>query len=640
MAMMRVTGIFCVLALVVLGQALTPSSYLNRADVQRIRAIFAATLPYGSDLQAMHYAILGFSLLDEPIIDAKKACDNAKANVKTDNVESVFYATSIAVNLKKAKVTCTISVKEAEKALTDAISEQSTTVTIYHAVASLSNLGLKIDATKLTTALTAALKADDAPLSSSYAFLAASFVSGGIKKIHDSIEDVIAQADEIDEKYLQFEGGLYTTAQVIEGAYKLSAASKTPPTLTEDKVIKFTNYLLSRKHAQQPKNAVAILSVFRTLTDNQFHIPLAVTLASTVSVSEKNPVVQVRVSTLTGKSLGKLTVTADSAKHFGDDAIILSKKQFTVSSSDDSLYELDLMKVKPARGFYTISISITPQKADKRLLGTTGAEVEVKVTTQVAVENVEIGVADKDQSLPAKTTKLQHPNKAANLLEADHQQKITLRFQLRDKSLNKVMTAHQTFVRLTNAKTLQEIVFVSEPDATGLYKFDLDVGHSAGDFGHLSGKYSMELIIGDAVVENPFSWVVADVALTFQEGPAPKSAKRTNYLPRPEIKHLFREPEKRPSVLVSNLFTGLCLLPLAILIVAWFKLGANISNFPVTLSAIGFHIGLGAIFGLFYCYFLTLNMFETLRYLGLIGIPTFLFGNRLLSGIAAKRKEK
>ena len=32
-------------------------------------------------------------------------------------------------------------------------------------------------------------------------------------------------------------------------------------------------------------------------------------------------------------------------------------------------------------------------------------QVEVKVTTQVAIENVEIGVADRDQSAPPKTTK-------------------------------------------------------------------------------------------------------------------------------------------------------------------------------------------------------------------------------------------
>ena len=39
--------------------------------------------------------------------------------------------------------------------------------------------------------------------SSANAFLAASYVSGEAKKFHDLIEDVIAQADEVDEKYLQ-----------------------------------------------------------------------------------------------------------------------------------------------------------------------------------------------------------------------------------------------------------------------------------------------------------------------------------------------------------------------------------------------------------------------------------------------------
>ena len=32
-------------------------------------------------------------------------------------------------------------------------------------------------------------------------------------------------------------------------------------------------------------------------------------------------------------------------------------------------------------------------------------QVEVKVTTKVSVENVEIGVADKDQTSAARTTK-------------------------------------------------------------------------------------------------------------------------------------------------------------------------------------------------------------------------------------------
>ena len=35
----------------------------------------------------------------------------------------------------------------------------------------------------------------------------------------------------------QFEGGLYTTAIVIDGAYRLAATAKTAPTLTEVHII-------------------------------------------------------------------------------------------------------------------------------------------------------------------------------------------------------------------------------------------------------------------------------------------------------------------------------------------------------------------------------------------------------------------
>lgn len=61
------------------------------------------------------------------------------------------------------------------------------------------------------------------------------------------------------------------------------------------------------------------------------------------------------------------------------------------------MYQLDFMANKPSSGFYKVTINVAPQKANSQLLGTTGASVTVKVTTQVGLENVEVGVADKDQ---------------------------------------------------------------------------------------------------------------------------------------------------------------------------------------------------------------------------------------------------
>uniref|UniRef100_K1RQA0 Dolichyl-diphosphooligosaccharide--protein glycosyltransferase subunit 2 n=1 Tax=Magallana gigas TaxID=29159 RepID=K1RQA0_MAGGI len=368
---------------------------------------------------------------------------------------------------------------------------------------------------------------------------------------------------------------------------------------------KFANYFLSRKHVHQLRAAYQLVSVIKTLTDNQFHIPVAITLASPVAVTSSSPNVKVQVTNLLGGSIGSLTVTADSAKHISSEAIVLSKKPFT--AKDSSTYELNFMQAKPVRGFYKIIISAKPSKEDKKLLGLTGAEVEVKVTTQVSIENVEIGVADKDQTTAARTTKVQYPGKASTVFEADYHQKIIVKFQLKDKADGTKMSAHQTFLKLTNQKTNQEIIFVADAASN---KFDLDIGSSAGQFGHLSGKYSMELIIGDAVIENPFSWAL----------------------------HLFREPEKRPAAVVSTVFTFLVLAPVLILVLLWMKIGVNVSNFPMSLSAVGFHLCLAAIFGLYYLYWVELNMFQTVRYLGLLALPTFIFGNRLLSGIASKRK--
>lgn len=66
-----------------------------------------------------------------------------------------------------------------------------------------------------------------------------------------------------------------------------------------------------------------------------------------------------------------------------------------------------------------------------------------------------------------------YPSKAASVLEADHHQKIVMKFQLKDKTTGQLLTAHQTFIRLTNLNTKEEIIFITEADNTLTNKFDL-----------------------------------------------------------------------------------------------------------------------------------------------------------------------
>ena len=74
--------------------------------------------------------------------------------------------------------------------------------------------------------------------------------------------------------------------------------------------------------------------------------------------------------------------------------------------------------------------------------------------------------------------RLQMPNKAQ--LEADHHQRLTTRFSLRDAANSRPLTAHQTFVRLMNVKTKQEVIYVAEEDSAGAYRFELVGSFSGG----------------------------------------------------------------------------------------------------------------------------------------------------------------
>ncbi|VDM27778.1 unnamed protein product [Hydatigera taeniaeformis] len=68
-------------------------------------------------------------------------------------------------------------------------------------------------------------------------------------------------------------------------------------------------------------------------------------------------------------------------------------------------------------------------------------------------------------------------------------------------------------------------------------------------------------------------------------------------------------------------------------------MGANLSNFPLSLSAPLFHLGMGGIFGLYLLYWFKLDMFTTLRYLLFLGIFTFVAGNRLLRHIVTEQRK-
>lgn len=428
---------------------------------------------------------------------------------------------------------------------------------------------------------------------------------------------------------LQFEGGLSVTALVLGGALKLTASQKKPHPISPVQATKFATYFLSRRSVQTAKGVHVLLDALTTLNQQKAIAPICMQVIGNGQMQPDDLQVSVRVVDLLGNAVTPAldTVVASvNAKQGG--ASVVKDVKLALKGSDKTVFGLDLKAAKPARGLYMVDLTA----------GAFKQSVELKILGRVKVGSLEVGVGDSDSSSAVKKQSVEFPKTLTTSLSADSQQKVVMKVSLLDETTGKAISVHQAFVRFENGKTGEEIVFVAEQDTSKAYKFDMDVGARSGDFSHMSGKYLMELIVGDASLSNSFRWHVADINLKFSQDTTDReSAHESLYKPKKEIVHQFRVPEKRPARFVSDLFTGICCVPLLILLVIWIRLKVNISNFPLSLSAIGFHLGLGAILFLFFVFWLQLDMFTTIRYLLPLALFTFLCGNRFLRSVATKR---
>jgi oligosaccharyltransferase complex subunit delta (ribophorin II) len=115
-----------------------------------------------------------------------------------------------------------------------ALKEDSSVTDIYRSAISLLNLGKAIDSAKVGKVLATALKKDESLVNTGLAFqLASKLTKAEDRNVFvEKIGDIMVQSDEVDGKYLQFEGGLGITASIVLGVYQLATSSNKPVGLT------------------------------------------------------------------------------------------------------------------------------------------------------------------------------------------------------------------------------------------------------------------------------------------------------------------------------------------------------------------------------------------------------------------------
>ena len=109
-----------------------------------------------------------------------------------------------------------------------------------------------------------------------------------------------------------------------------------------------------------------------------------------------------------------------------------------------------------------------------------------------------------------------------------------------------------------------------------------------------------------------------------------------------EIHHIFRADPKSPPKVISAVFTLAIAATLPILFGAWLFLGANLGHASKALSADPvshalFFGSIAALEGVFFLYYTSWNLFQTLPVAGLLGVTAFVSGSRALSEVQARR---
>ncbi|XP_027349753.1 dolichyl-diphosphooligosaccharide--protein glycosyltransferase subunit 2-like [Abrus precatorius] len=609
------------------------------------------------------------------------ACQKVLENLGSSSpLKDLFYALKVN-GILKCKVNGDVF-KDIASRLKATINDASTLVDMYYSIGSL--LLIKDQASDVDVLLTDAdgtfhsIKAlsqsdgrwrysSDNPESSTYAAGLAlealagvislasseidqsrvSAVKNDILKLFDGIEKYDDGSFYFDEKFVgghEHQNSLSTTSSVVRGVTAFAAVTSGKINLSGDKILGLAKFFLGIGIPGDAKDFFNQVESLALLENNRVSIPLILSLPATVYSLSKKDQLKVRVNTVLGSVAPPLTVKLVKAFHTDakGSAIIESKElQYDKKSG---LHVLDVFPDMVDVGTYVFVFETMLHDSAGEKVYATGGQIHVPiyVTGIIKVSTAEIAVLDSDLGSVETQKMLDLAGKDVISLSANHLQKLRFSFQLTTPH-GHAFKPHQAFFKLRHETKYEHIFVVGNTGKK--FEIILDFLGLVEKFYYLSGRYDIELTVGDAVMENSFLWTLGRVELDLPE--APEKAARlpplpvdpySRYGPKAEITHLFRAPEKRPPQQLSLTFLSLTLLPFVGFLVGLLRLGVNLKNFPSSAApatyAILFHLGIGAVLLLYVLFWLKLDLFTTLKTVGFLGVFLIFVGHRILSHLA------
>jgi len=366
-------------------------------------------------------------------------------------------------------------------------------------------------------------------------------------------------------------------------------------------------------------------------------------ITKSISLSKKNEgTVKVRLTNEEGKFATKAKVFLVKAYPSNqEDNVLVSNQELFPVEGEDTAYQFNFLALKPEAGSYILEFRATPEKKEK-FRAIDNVVFTVKVIGIATVADAQLTVSDSLDSQDIAEGRKYRPEfdkKIDEIIKVEHSQHLIFELRLKGQT-GKNIQVQQVFVRISHPKSGREVFKVAQ--LTKTYSTHITIKDIAEDFYGQSGNYDLQLIIGDAFLQNPSAWTFASLHINFLNS-SRSSPPSSPFDPQPPILHQFRVPDKRPPKTISMAFTGAVIgIPFLILFVGLIQVGANLGNLPTNthlLFALGFQGCLGGVLVLFVVYWLRLTMVETLCWLLVISGPLLFFAHRNLNALSATRKE-
>ncbi|KAJ3676192.1 hypothetical protein LUZ60_003604 [Juncus effusus] len=472
-----------------------------------------------------------------------------------------------------------------------------------------------------------------------------SVVKNDISKLFDTIKRYDDGSLYFDEKHVdinQYKGPLATSASVVTGLTAFASISSSKLTIGGDKILGLAKFFLSTGVPGTPKDLFYQIDSLSHLETNKVSIPLILSLPATVLSLTSKDQLKVEVTTVFGSAAPPLTVSLVQVLDSNSKQVTSFDKKELQFDPENKIHYLDISPLKIDVGKYTLVFEVSV-KENVDLYATGGRNsVTAFFTGLIKVDKAEIAISDSDSSSES-VQKLDLSKDASISLSANHLQKMRLSFQL-STPLGHSFKPHQIIVKLRHESKVEHL-FVHE-SSSRQFKLNLNFLGLVDKLYYLSGKYDIELVIGDAAMENSFIRTLGSIDLDLPSPPE-KSTKPpaqpvdplTRFGPKQEISHIFRQPEKKPPQQLSFVFTGLTVLPLLGFLVGVMLMGGNLKKFPSSAVPAGFailfHLGISAVLLLYALFWLKLDLFTTLKVLGILGAFLLFVGHRTLSYLAS-----